>query len=157
MVAAFYPLGSEVDLRPYLVSLLQEGYRVALPAMVKGAGGEAGSRGPAAMSFYETDLATLSEGKAAFLAHPARAVDPASPDLAECAAVAPGEIDMAVVPLVAFDSRNRRLGYGGGNYDRFLGALRSDALVVGAAFAEQEVDDVPTEPHDRPLPAIVAG
>ena len=48
-----------------------------------------------------------------------------------------------------------RLGYGGGNYDRFLRELRSDAVVCGIAFREQEVKAVPTEPHDLALPKII--
>ena len=48
-----------------------------------------------------------------------------------------------------------RLGYGGGNYDRFLRELRCDAVVCGIAFREQEVEAVPTEPHDLALPKII--
>lgn len=62
--------------------------------------------------------------------------------------------DVAVIPLVAFDSSLMRLGYGGGNYDRFLLKLRDDCFVAGVAFEEQRVDRVPTEPHDLPLPRI---
>lgn len=57
--------------------------------------------------------------------------------------------------MVAFDADNMRLGYGGGNYDRFLRELRSDAVVCGIAFQEQEVEAVPTEPHDLTLPKII--
>ena len=48
-----------------------------------------------------------------------------------------------------------RLGYGGGNYDRFLPEAASmTAFVAGVAFEEQRVDRVSTEPHDLPLPRI---
>ena len=57
--------------------------------------------------------------------------------------------------MVAFDAGNMRLGYGGGNYDRFLRELRSDVVVCGIAFREQEVEAVPTEPHDLALPKII--
>ena len=57
--------------------------------------------------------------------------------------------------MVAFDAGNHRLGYGGGNYDRFLPQLRGDAVVCGIAFAEQQVERVPLEPHDLPLPHII--
>ena len=64
--------------------------------------------------------------------------------------------DIAVIPMVAFDSTLMRLGYGGGNYDRFLPKLRPDCLVAGVAFAEQQIPVVPTEPHDLSLPRIIS-
>lgn len=153
MVAAFYPLGSEADIRPYLSAVLDSGRRLALPAMVKPA--EGGPR--AVMAFYEVDRPALDAADAPFLAHPARSVDAGAAELARLRKVAPGEIDLAVVPLVAFDSGFNRLGYGGGNYDAFLGHLREGAAVVGVALEEQRVDRVPVEPHDRPLPAVIVG
>lgn len=62
-----------------------------------------------------------------------------------------------IVPLVAFDRRGFRLGYGGGFYDRTLEALRAKrpTLAVGFAFAAQEMPQVPTEPTDQRLDAIV--
>lgn len=71
--------------------------------------------------------------------------------------VTPSGIDAIIVPLVAFDDDHFRLGYGGGNYDTFLPQLREDCLVIGVAFEEQRVDAVPREPHDLPLPSILAG
>jgi 5-formyltetrahydrofolate cyclo-ligase len=63
---------------------------------------------------------------------------------------------IAVAPPVAFDRRCFRIGYGAGFYDRTLAALRSAGAVraIGIAFAAQEVDRVPDEPHDIPLDAI---
>lgn len=66
------------------------------------------------------------------------------------------EFDIVIVPMVAFDKGFNRLGYGGGNYDQFLADVRDDALVIGVAFSEQEVDVVPLEPHDLPLPIIIS-
>ncbi|MDO9524414.1 MAG: 5-formyltetrahydrofolate cyclo-ligase [Gemmobacter sp.] len=62
-----------------------------------------------------------------------------------------------IVPLLAFDARGYRLGYGGGFYDRTLQRLRAAGPVVaiGFAFAAQQVDAVPTEPTDQPLDLIV--
>lgn len=62
-----------------------------------------------------------------------------------------------IVPLLAFDARGFRLGYGGGFYDRTLEALRAQGPVtaIGFAFAAQEVPEVPTEPTDQRLDAIV--
>jgi 5-formyltetrahydrofolate cyclo-ligase len=62
--------------------------------------------------------------------------------------VAPGEIDWVLVPGVAFDKSGRRLGYGGGFYDRLLPLLPSHAQRVAGAFDEQVVEQVPVAPHD---------
>jgi 5-formyltetrahydrofolate cyclo-ligase len=65
--------------------------------------------------------------------------------------------DVLIVPLLAFDRRGYRLGYGGGFYDRTLEGLREKRprLAVGFAFAAQEVAEVPTEPTDQRLDAIL--
>lgn len=62
-----------------------------------------------------------------------------------------------IVPLLAFDRRGFRLGYGGGFYDRTLEGLRANGTVIaiGFAFAAQEVAEVPVEPVDQPLDLIV--
>lgn len=69
--------------------------------------------------------------------------------------IAPDEVDVVVVPGVAFTADGRRLGQGGGWYDRFLAGLRSDAVVVGVCFADQLLDDVPVEAHDVRMDVVV--
>ena len=61
-----------------------------------------------------------------------------------------------IVPLLAFDPRGYRLGYGGGFYDRTLAQLRArgEALAIGLAYAAQAQPDVPTDPTDEPLDLI---
>lgn len=65
--------------------------------------------------------------------------------------------EIVIVPLVAFDARGFRLGYGGGFYDRTLEGLRAarPTLAVGFAFSAQELPEVPIEPTDQPLDALV--
>lgn len=65
--------------------------------------------------------------------------------------------ELLIVPLVAFDRAGNRLGYGGGFYDRTLEALRSrrQTLAVGFAWAAQEAADIPVEPTDQPLDALI--
>ena len=67
------------------------------------------------------------------------------------------EPEIVIVPLLAFDRRGGRLGYGGGFYDRTLERLRAKraTLAIGFAFAGQEVETVPLEPTDQPLDMIV--
>jgi len=68
--------------------------------------------------------------------------------------VDPVALDLVVVPGLAFTADGRRLGQGGGHYDRFLARLRPDCVTVGACFAEQLVTELPTEPHDRTVDAV---
>lgn len=67
------------------------------------------------------------------------------------------EPEILIVPLLAFDRKGGRLGYGGGFYDRTLELLRARraTLAIGFAFAAQEVDNIPLEPTDQPLDMIV--
>jgi 5-formyltetrahydrofolate cyclo-ligase len=62
-----------------------------------------------------------------------------------------------VVPLLAFDAAGHRLGYGAGFYDRTLAALRAERAVtaLGFAYAAQQVAEVPREPTDAQLDAVV--
>ncbi len=65
--------------------------------------------------------------------------------------------EIVIVPLVAFDARGGRLGYGGGFYDRTLEGLRRvrPTLAIGFAFDAQEADELSLEPTDQPLDLIV--
>jgi 5-formyltetrahydrofolate cyclo-ligase len=67
------------------------------------------------------------------------------------------EPQVLIVPLLAFDARGYRLGYGGGFYDRTLEGLRQrgPVLAVGFAFAAQQVDAVPIDAFDQRLDAVV--
>ncbi|WP_372885628.1 5-formyltetrahydrofolate cyclo-ligase [Shimia sp.] len=67
------------------------------------------------------------------------------------------EPEILIVPLVAFDARGGRLGYGGGFYDRTLERLRGKraTLAIGFAFDAQEAENLPLEPTDQPLDMIV--
>ena len=84
------------------------------------------------------------------------------PDVTAGSLLRPDEMDMVVVPLVGFDARCHRLGMGGGWYDRSFASPstleRSDVmrspLLVGAAFAVQQVDTLPVQPWDVALHAV---
>jgi len=67
------------------------------------------------------------------------------------------EPNIVFAPLAAFDRNGYRLGYGGGIYDATLNALRAKHPVtaIGVAYAVQEADAIPTEPHDQKLDFIV--
>ena len=67
--------------------------------------------------------------------------------------VAPSDFDLVISPLLAFDRKGDRLGFGGGYYDNLLGECRCPRIGLGYSF--QEVDAVPVEPHDEKLDIII--
>jgi len=62
--------------------------------------------------------------------------------------------DIALIPGLAFSTTGQRLGYGAGHYDRYL-SDRPDTLAVGLCYDWQLVENLPTEPHDRPMRVLV--
>ena len=73
----------------------------------------------------------------------------------DCEPVAPDEVDVALVPGLAWDRTGMRLGRGAGFYDRLLARPEWKALTCGIFFAAQELEDIPADPWDRPLAAVV--
>jgi 5-formyltetrahydrofolate cyclo-ligase len=65
--------------------------------------------------------------------------------------------ELIIVPLLAFDKHGYRLGYGGGFYDRYLAEHRAKRTIraVGIAFDAQEVEELPRDPADEQLDAVV--
>lgn len=78
-----------------------------------------------------------------------------SPDKKTSKIINPKEIDLAIVPLLAYDSYGNRLGYGGGYYDRYLPRLREDAICVGLAFSNQFIEEIPIEKYDKKLDYVI--
>lgn len=74
---------------------------------------------------------------------------------AGCRLVAPAEVDWALIPGLAFDRAGGRLGRGGGFYDRLIPAFRPDVTCWAMILAAQWVDQIPREPHDRPVQGVV--
>ena len=154
-VALYDSMGSEAPTGHLVDLALQAGWSVCLPVLHRT--DPAAAEGPRAMSFVTFDADRLQIARKLFLGHPLRTVN-----LTALAEVSPQRIDAFVVPLVAFDAAGRRLGYGGGYYDAVLAQVMSEShgrggrqpFVSGLAFAEQQVDRVPVEPHDIPLPRI---
>lgn len=69
--------------------------------------------------------------------------------------VAPEQLDCVMVPGVAFDRNGRRLGNGGGYYDRLLKSVRADAVLIGVCFESQLVEQVVTEVHDVSMDIVM--
>jgi len=135
VVSAYWPMGSELDPRPLMLALQAAGHPIALPVVLE-------ANQPLVFRAWS----------------PGDELEPAafntqipSPDKPE---LTPGVV---LAPLLAFDRRGYRLGYGGGFYDRTLENLRArgDVLAIGLAYAGQEVPAVPRGPTDKRLDWIV--
>jgi 5-formyltetrahydrofolate cyclo-ligase len=134
-IHCYLPIQSEVDTLPLVRQAFRDGKRVAVPVV--------DPNGPLLHHrWLDPDALGTLVGGAFGTRHPAVG-DHCDP--AEC--------DLFIVPLLAFDRSGRRLGYGKGHYDRLLSVYTAPA--VGVAFASQEVQGLPAEPHDVPLTAIV--
>ena len=79
------------------------------------------------------------------------------PAFAAADLVAPEEIDLILIPGVAFTLKGERLGRGGGYYDRFLARVGLRAVKLGICFKEQLLEDLPIESHDARVDRVLAG
>ena len=150
-VAVYAAMDSEVDPAAFAAAAAARGWRVAYPCML--------SASDAAACGQRMCMRTVAAGDvsaAPFIAHPTRAFAATDIDNNRCPIVPAAELNMVVVPLVAFDQTGARLGYGGGCYDRYLPMLPPVCQIVGIAFDEQRIDHVPTDAHDLPLPHIIS-
>ncbi|MDT8347045.1 MAG: 5-formyltetrahydrofolate cyclo-ligase [Flavobacteriaceae bacterium] len=68
----------------------------------------------------------------------------------------PTDIDVVFVPLLVYDQRGHRIGYGKGFYDRFLSECRPDIVTVGLSFFQPEIDIYDTQPTDIKLDYVVS-
>jgi len=66
----------------------------------------------------------------------------------------PAHFDAVIVPMLGFDKRLHRIGYGGGYYDRFL-ATQEQAKKIGVCFELGKIEQIPSEAHDIPLDIII--
>jgi 5-formyltetrahydrofolate cyclo-ligase len=131
----YLPIGSEVDTSPLLAQAFAQHKRVVVPVVQRG------SRDLAHSWLLSASPGDLETG--VFQTLQPRVLRPALL----------GDWDMVIVPLLAFDRRGYRLGYGKGYYDRLLTA--APAATVGVAFAAQEAERLPNDAHDIPLNWIV--
>lgn len=150
-VAVYAAMDSEVDPAAFAAATAARGWRVAYPCMLSASDAAACGQRMCMRTVAAGDVST-----APFIAHPTRPFAATDIDNNRCPIVPAAELDMVVVPLVAFDRTGARLGYGGGCYDRYLPMLSPACQIVGIAFDEQRVEHVPTDAHDLPLPNIVS-
>ena len=143
-LAAYYPSRDELDVLPLLGALGARGVVTLLPGV---------PRPGLPLQFYAWRVGdALTEGRYG-IPVPARACDSAH-DSAD----SPLTPTHVCVPLLAWDQRGFRLGYGGGYYDRTLVELRQRnraLFAFGVAYEEQYMADLPTESHDQKLDALL--
>ena len=127
-IAVYLASPQEIDLSPFIRKMLAMGGKVVAPrwngetyelAVLKG-----------------LDEAHLRQG-------PMGILEPAEAEI-----VQPDDVEVWLVPGLAFTRNGKRLGYGGGWYDRLLADAPKGSLKIGIAHAFQVVDDLPSEPHD---------
>lgn len=134
VISGFCPIRTEIDPTPLMAALHSAGHRLCVP-VIQGRG--------LTLKFIEWHpSAEMIEG-------------PFGAQIPVTGAVLKPRL--LITPLLAFDAGGWRLGYGGGFYDRTLECLRAArrTLAVGFAYSAQQVDEVPREPTDQRLDAVV--
>ena len=134
-VSAYWPIGDELDARPLLHAMAERGAVCALPAV-------AGRGRPLVFRRWRPGDSLV---RARFgLSEPPETAPPVTPDI-------------VVAPLLAVDPAGRRLGYGGGFYDRTIAALRhrGEVLVIGIGYDVQVRASVPAGAGDRRVDWVV--
>jgi 5-formyltetrahydrofolate cyclo-ligase len=135
VVSGFWPMRSEVDVRPLMFALRERGARLCLPAILD----------KKTIVFREL----VRDGKMVDMGF---GTFGPGPDAAEL------DPDLMLIPLAAFDDRGHRIGYGAGYYDRAIDRLQAKGhapRLVAIAFDCQEVERVPDQDHDVQLPEIL--
>ncbi|MBK8567432.1 MAG: 5-formyltetrahydrofolate cyclo-ligase [Saprospiraceae bacterium] len=133
-IHTFLPMGSEVDIFPFIDSLLKSGLTVVAPKSLKG------------RKLEHLVLHSLSELEAGIYG----TSYPASGE------VYTGSYDLFIVPGLAFDHQGNRIGYGAGYYDAFLGS-QATGYRLGIGYPFQLLEALPCEPHDVRLDGVLCG
>lgn len=134
IIAAYWPLGDELDVKPMLQELSEKKYKIALPRIAKDKRN---------LDFYLWKWGDPLE-KGIF-----GLMEPKAERLKQC------EPDIFLVPLLAFDRSGTRLGHGLGHFDQAL-VKRDGAMKIGLGYEEQEANmPLPSEEHDVRLDAVL--
>ena len=132
VIGAYYPINHEIDCLEILKQLEKSGYRISLPV----------TRKKNKMDFFEWSFKEplLTDKIGIPIPNLKKKVYP----------------DAILVPLVAFNKYNYRLGYGGGYYDRYIHKMKKikKILTIGMAFSFQEVKKLPVNDYDKKLDFI---
>ena len=135
VVAVYLATPDEIDLADFIREMLRRGATVVAPRWN-------------GKSYDLARLYGLSERE--LRRGPMNVAEPAEADIVE-----PQSVNAWIVPGLAFASDGRRLGYGGGWYDRLLASAAVDAVRIGVAHEFQVLDDLPAAPHDIAMDRVV--
>ncbi len=141
VVFSYLTLGKEVDTLPLIREALSQGKRVYIPVILRDEEGRSQMEASELLNLEE-DLAPGTLGILEPRKESLRIRDPR-------------DIAFLLLPGLAFDTRGGRLGYGGGYFDAFLPRLSPRCTLLAAAFSFQVVEEVPMEPHDLKIPALL--
>jgi 5-formyltetrahydrofolate cyclo-ligase len=134
--AAYYSVGTEPDTRGLVYALWKRGTYVLLPVLLPGG---------------DLDWASY-EGPDSLVAGPRGLREPGEPPRGVDAVA---RADAVLVPALAVDGAGRRLGRGGGSYDRALARVGPLVPLIALAYDDDLVEHVPAEGHDVPVRAVV--
>lgn len=134
LILAYMPSKNELDVSYAVAEAISSGKRVAFPLCIENGG---------LRLLVPEDENAFTVGSYGIL----------EPDPLKSAEVAPTELDLIIVPAVAFNSGCQRLGQGGGYYDRLLKKTRG--FTVGVGYDFQLAEELPTEVHDIALDAVL--
>lgn len=137
VVVGYMAIGDEVDLHAVLRASVEAGKRVALPRVEDSSGGMS-------VRYVDDFTAGLERHPYGFLQPSADA--PSVPDFTGALLLIPGR---------AFDRAGRRVGRGGGYYDRFLAEANSSAVTVGVGYSLQLRSHIPFEKRDQPVQIVI--
>lgn len=145
MVFVYYSIRREVSTAELIRRLLADGKRVCLPLCTDlGEDGRRVTDAPVMEAHEVRDVSELVPG-AYGIPEPA----------ADTPVVQPEDVDLIILPCVTCDRACRRLGQGGGYYDKFLDSARDDCARIALCYEAALADELPTEPHDMPVDAVV--
>ncbi len=130
----YLSFGSEVETLPILEELLRRGVRVAVPRC-------------------DLETKTMDAVEISHLSQVEKGAYGILEPVGDLPVLSPKEIDVALVPALAFDNEGFRLGYGGGYYDKFLNEM--DGVTVGLAFSECLTHDLPREEFDMQVDWVI--
>jgi 5-formyltetrahydrofolate cyclo-ligase len=131
-ISGYHPIGAELDPRPLMAFVKQAGGRLSLPVI---------SDGALIFRSLTPETIMIKEDFGTFA--PNEASESVIPDI-------------LLMPLLCFDDKGNRLGYGQGHYDRYLASrMNSMPIKIGLAFYAQYISQLPTEPHDIALDYVV--
>lgn len=133
-LALYSPIRNEVETGGLLAAALTEGKRVCFPCVVD-----------EHLYFYQVLAQEELQAGCFGVCEPDRRADE----------IDSGEIDLLLIPGVAFDRQGFRLGYGRGYFDRMLGNGNFSGLRVGFGYDFQLVDALPAEIHDQRIELLV--